>query len=258
MGTLGTDLRQARETAGITRQELSARTKIRPSLLEAMERDDFGQLPAGVLGRGHLRAYAQEVRLDPDRIVQRFRDEYVIDTPPPAHVRQPSPDPDRHRAWPVGLLVGVAVLAAWLFVPQLMNQQTADPDPEAIGTAGELPGTAGETAGPVAVTNPSPADPSSAVTTSARNNLALELRPTATVWVEARADGRRVLYTLAHVGERSVVQARDEIHLRLGDAAAVQYSINGKPGRPFGRPGEVRDVQITRENYATFAEVSRP
>ena len=258
MGTLGTDLRQAREAAGLTTQELSARTKIRPSLLEAMEQDDFGQLPAGVLGRGHLRAYAQEVHLDPDRVVQRFRDEYVIETPPAADVRRPPPpDPEPHRALPVGLLVGVAALAAWLFGPQFLNQQTVERDTDAVGTAGAIPGTAADS-GKVALAAPAPADRSPVATPTATNNLALELSPTATVWVEARADGRRVLYTLARAGERSVVQARDEIHLRIGNAAAVQYSINGKPGRPFGRPGEVLDVQITRENYATFAEDARP
>ena len=259
MGTLGTDLRQAREAAGLTTQELSTRTKIRSSLLEAIERDDFGQLPAGLLGRGRLRAYAHEVHLDPERIVQRFRNEYLIETPPPADVpRLPPPDPDRHRALPVGLLVGVAVLAAWLFGPQFMNQQTADRDPETVGTAGVLPETAGETGGPVALTTRSPADRSSVATASATDTLALELSPTATVWVEARADGRRVLYALIRAGDRSVVQARSEIQLRLGDAAAVQYSINGKPGRSLGRPGEVRNVQITGDNYATFTEGGGP
>jgi hypothetical protein len=148
----------------------------------------------------------------------------------------------------------VAVLAAWLFWPQVVNQQGANPGSEAVGTAGVLSGTDGETAGP----EPSPTNRSSAVTARATDDLVLELSPTATVWVEARADGRRVLYTLVRAGQRPAVQARDEIHLRLGDAAAVEYSLNGKPGRPFGRPGEVRTVRITRENYATFTEGGRP
>jgi len=44
---------------GLSLSEISARTKIRTALLEAIEREDFDRLPSGLLARGLLRAYAR-------------------------------------------------------------------------------------------------------------------------------------------------------------------------------------------------------
>ena len=66
------------------------------------------------------------------------------------------------------------------------------------------------------------------------------------------ADGKRVIYRLLAPGERVKLEARDELAFRVGDAAAFTYSINGVEGKVLGATGEVRDVQITRQNYRTF------
>jgi cytoskeletal protein RodZ len=248
MGSIGSDLRQAREAAGISREELSARTKIRPSILEAMEQDDFRQLPAGLLGRGHLRAYAREVRLNPDRVVQRFTAEWMTEPAPP----KDAPVETGHRRVPVGTVAVIVATAALALFARTLGRESAPGELDAVGTAGS---TVTGTAAPVADAASSPVEKAAAppAATAARP-LSLELTPTDTVWVEARADGQRVLYALVAKGESPVVQANEEIRLRLGDAGALGYSINGKRGRPFGRPGEVRDIRITPENAPTFQE----
>lgn len=83
-GSVGTDLRHAREQACLSLLDLSARTKIRIPLLEAIEREQFERLPAGLLTRGYLRAYAREVGLDPESVVRRYLDEFEPVPLPPA------------------------------------------------------------------------------------------------------------------------------------------------------------------------------
>lgn len=53
-------------------------------------------------------------------------------------------------------------------------------------------------------------------------------------------------------GERATVDARDEILVRVGNAGALAYLINGEPGRQLGRLGEVVTVRITKGNYDTW------
>ena len=65
MATLGADLQHARELAGLSLDDLSARTKIRRHMLESIERNEFSSIPGGLLARGYLRAYAREVGLPP-------------------------------------------------------------------------------------------------------------------------------------------------------------------------------------------------
>ena len=48
--------------------------------LEALERSDLSRLPGGIFTRAFIRAYAEEVGLDPDRTIQDF----IAELPPDA------------------------------------------------------------------------------------------------------------------------------------------------------------------------------
>jgi len=70
--TFGDRLRLQREQKHISLATIAERTKIKLSLLEALERDDASRWPRGIFGRSYLRAYAQAVGLDPDATVREF------------------------------------------------------------------------------------------------------------------------------------------------------------------------------------------
>lgn len=66
--TIGEVLRLARTNQGLTLEELHKKTEIQLDILEAMEADDFDQLPSPFYTRSFLRKYAWAVELD-ERIV---------------------------------------------------------------------------------------------------------------------------------------------------------------------------------------------
>ena len=66
--TIGEVLRLARTNQGLTLEELHKKTEIQLDMLEAMEDDDFDQLPSPFYTRSFLRKYAWAVELD-ERIV---------------------------------------------------------------------------------------------------------------------------------------------------------------------------------------------
>ena len=66
--TIGEVLRLARTNQGLTLEELHKKTEIQLEMLEAMEDDDFDQLPSTFYTRSFLRKYAWAVELD-ERIV---------------------------------------------------------------------------------------------------------------------------------------------------------------------------------------------
>ena len=72
------------------------------------------------------------------------------------------------------------------------------------------------------------------------------------MWITGIADGERVLFRLLEPGERITVDAKDRLSFRVGDAGAFAFTLNGTPGRPVGRNGEVREFTITRENAAAY------
>lgn len=72
MQSVGSRLRDARETRGMSLEDLAQITKISRAHLEAIENDNFLVLPAPVFARGFVRSYGAAVGLDPNELVRQL------------------------------------------------------------------------------------------------------------------------------------------------------------------------------------------
>jgi transcriptional regulator with XRE-family HTH domain len=72
--SFGARLRQRRENQKIALTTIAEQTKIKLSLLEALERDDLSRWPEGIFRRAFVRAYAHAIGLEPDVAVREFLD----------------------------------------------------------------------------------------------------------------------------------------------------------------------------------------
>jgi cytoskeleton protein RodZ len=70
--SVGQMLNEARVARGMTLEDLAQATKLRASILAAMEGDDFSHCGGRVYARGQLRAMAPVLGLDPDDLVDEF------------------------------------------------------------------------------------------------------------------------------------------------------------------------------------------
>jgi transcriptional regulator with XRE-family HTH domain len=70
--TFGARLRRRREEQHIALGAIADQTKIKLSLLEALERDDVSHWPSGIFRRAYIRAYAHAIGLSPDGVVREF------------------------------------------------------------------------------------------------------------------------------------------------------------------------------------------
>lgn len=70
----GQMLRAARTARGLTLDDLAQATKLRASILAAMEEDDFSHCGGLVYARGQLRSIAPVLGLDPEDLVDAFDD----------------------------------------------------------------------------------------------------------------------------------------------------------------------------------------
>jgi len=99
--TFGERLRLHREERQISLARVSEQTKIKLSLLEALERDDLSHWPLGLFGRSYIRSYAQAIGLDPTATLREFVDRHpgateatAVDV---AEVRAVAPDKASRR-----------------------------------------------------------------------------------------------------------------------------------------------------------------
>jgi cytoskeleton protein RodZ len=73
---VGTALKAARERAGMSLGEVADRLKLSIRQLEAIEHDDFQQLPGATFVRGFVRNYARFLRLDPEPLMARLEQHF--------------------------------------------------------------------------------------------------------------------------------------------------------------------------------------
>jgi hypothetical protein len=70
--SLGTRLRTQREHQQVSLSAISAKLKIKLSLLEQLEADRVAHWPKGIFGRAYLRDYARSIGMDPEAVVREF------------------------------------------------------------------------------------------------------------------------------------------------------------------------------------------
>jgi GAF domain-containing protein len=118
--SFGTRLRLQRERQQVALDKIAARTKIKLSLLEALERDDISHWPEGIFRRAYIRAYGQAIGLDPDELVREFLQVYPdsVIMPPQGATPWPEPAPDPLAPPPTGIrrLVTSAITAVPVFL----------------------------------------------------------------------------------------------------------------------------------------------
>lgn len=68
----GSLIREARESAGLSLDDVAQITKIRASILAAMEDDDFSHCGGDVYARGQLRSIANAIGIDPAAVLTSY------------------------------------------------------------------------------------------------------------------------------------------------------------------------------------------
>jgi cytoskeleton protein RodZ len=264
--SIGAQLRTAREARGLSVGTLSQRIRVQPRILSAIEIDDSSAMPPRPFGRGFVRAYAEEVGLDPDRTVRDYFAQFPSTATltagiPNAPTRERSskvlvdPDPEPPSQWSgfgAAILILALVVAAAVF---LNRRGGAASEPNAVGTTGGAASTAAVSeARPPAAEAPAAsaaqAPPSTPVVPD--RPLSLVLTAKGPCWVTADADGKRTTFRTLQSGDTETIKADREIVIRVGDAGAVSWMLNGRQGESFGTAGQVRDLRITPQNVSTI------
>ncbi len=142
--SIGATLAEARHQAGLTVADVSARTFIGESLIQAIEQDQFLRCGGDVYARGHIRAIAAVVATDPEALIGEYDVAHayggpatlddvlrpmspVPASPVPAAPAAPSPVPPGRRRH--GWLVPLAMLGCLVVVVFIAYQLTGTAGP---------------------------------------------------------------------------------------------------------------------------------
>ena len=266
--TLGAYLRRGRERAGLSVEAISARSRIVPRLVEALEGDRQDLLPAPVYVRGFIRVYCEQVGADAEEALRLYDKEAA---PPPSLTVQGPLPPTRPfltvRRWG-RVAVGSTLLAA-LGVTGILLVGRRQPDAVASRRAGgpmtaSRPEALAPPAPPgsfAAVTAPAaPAPPAATPVPAAPTPVppapnapepverVLVMRAIDTTWVRVPPDGARATEETLSPGSVREWRSGGRFHVTLGNAGGVELELDGQVLPALGAPGRVvRDVTVPGE-----------
>jgi cytoskeletal protein RodZ len=246
--SIGVTLAAARHAAGMTVAQLSGRTRIRETVIYAIERDDFSLCGGDFYTRGHVRNIAKTLGLDPDAIVHQYDEEHggvPLPVRAAAVFQAESTIKLRERRspnWSTAMAIALAIVAVF-GVTRVMSGSG-----ETITTAADLKPTTGPTvtATPKPSSHPKAAKPVSDLVT-------LQVKANKPSWLEIRdAKGKHMFRGTMPAGTTTTWKARKEMRVTIGNAGGVDLQVNGKH---VGVPGKVG--QTVHRSFGPEAPGSR-
>jgi hypothetical protein len=231
--SIGEVLATARDDAGESIEDVSRATRIRGELLRRIENDDFAGCGGAVYARGHIRAVATHLGIDPAPLVAAFDKANAVEAPAAREIfeHEVLAMPERTGPnWTAAMAVMAGVLLIVALVSLFNNNGGAGANPE----AGLKPLTSSSPS--AAATPASPAPSGNAIAGQIPGSgvfLRVKMVNTKS-YITVKADGKTAFQGLMTFPSQQDFTAKKTIHLVIGNAAAVQLVVNG---RNLGSPG---------------------
>jgi cytoskeleton protein RodZ len=245
-GLLGNPLRELRERRGMSLDEIAKTTRISKGQLEALEAEDFDDLPAPVFVRGFIRAYCECVGAAPDEALARYRSLLSGHDPPRAPAPRLASAPGRRAIVAAAVLLVVLALA-FAGLRLLVGGGSLEPAGRAARDRAASP--SGSTASPGqrghAVTTPpaggvgerEPRGEASGAQGAGPQRLLV--RTTELTWLKVQMDGETTIQELLPPGVTREWTADRRFVLTVGNAGGIEIELNGLPMPPLGASGTV-------------------
>jgi len=277
MASLGQKLKDERLRQGKQLRTIADELRIGSRYLEAIEAEDWKQLPGGFFNRSFIRQYSAALGFDAAKIEEEFsalvKPEPAVDLELISQAHDPRTRRDEEkklisveplRSGSSGFFDSRTGLAAVAFVvlvagggalslfvdrwkasPEARKQSNADMPAPVV----PAPAAAKESAQPTA-TSPTTDAPARVVPTISEDpngNLTLNIEATEQTWIEVTADGKRIFMGVLEKGDKKLISTLQRAKMVVGNAGGIAVSKGGRDIGPIGPRGQVRTVNITQE-----------
>ena len=237
--SLGSLIAKARKDAGLSLEDLAAKTNIRISVLSEIEKDNFSHCGGETYARGHVRNIASILKVDQKEFIRLYEEEQggevrsmkdlLIEN---SVMRLPAEA--RKVSWKVLVMISVVSLFAVGIAQVVISNVNTNDVVSAVPSA---------SASPTAAESPS-AEPSAQNTFSSGTGVEVVINATrAKSWLFVSDDAGRVLFSgQIPRGAVKVFSSDSQLNLKVGNAGGVDLKVNGKKVEAIGVDGEVVSV----------------
>jgi cytoskeletal protein RodZ len=230
--SIGEILADQRREAGLTIAQVSTQTRIRATVIRAIERDDFTPCGGNFYARGHIKGIARVVGLDPEPLIREYDEEHggAPHAMPAAQALEPSiPVRFRERRSPNwSLAMALALVLVVLY--GVVRVVSDGGESHSVVQPARAPASASQPPSP----SPSPTH-SDSVALAPPTDVTLRIRAKLTTWINVRdTKGKQLFSGLLRRGDVKEWTARKKIRVVVGNGGGVALTVNGKS---LGSPG---------------------
>jgi cytoskeleton protein RodZ len=229
--TVGETLSHARRERALSVEDVAAGTRIRATLVRAIESDDFRLCGGTVYARGHIRSIARVVGVDPEPVIAEFDAAHHVEpaatpvTPEPSDqefVSRFARSERRRPNWTVAAIAALVVICAAALTPVIFGH-SHHPTKQATQTHSTAPRTT-----PTVTDPPESAPPVTVVPQAASGATMLVRTARGETWLSIKTKTGKTLYEgLLAAGQQKVFKSRYALAFVIGDAPAVDVVVNG-------------------------------
>jgi cytoskeletal protein RodZ len=219
--SIGDTLAEARRQAGLTITEVSQQTRIRESIVRAIEQDDFSPCGGHFYARGHIRSIAEVVGVDPVPLIREYDKEHppgsmrasqIFEPETPIRIREP-------RNFHLGRVLAVALLAVIGFGAYHVVSTR--------GTHNSATPTA--TVRPVATAKPKVTTKPVTHKATPKNEAVITLTAISDCWVGFNSPSGQSLYQgTVPAGQTMTWDEKHAVSMVIGNPPGVKLTVNGK------------------------------
>jgi len=229
--SIGETLAEARRQSGLTIAQVGQRTRIRESIIRAIEQDDFSPCGGDFYARGHIRSIAGVVGTDPAPLIREYDNEHPPATMSAADVFEPTTPikiKEPRRRFPIAALV-IVVLLGVIGYGAYRLVDSRHPHSTATSTATVTPAV---TATPKTASSPTAA-PSPTATVPAQPQAVIVLTAAQNCWIGLTdSNGKKIFAGVIQAGHSKTFTEKHKVNLVIGNTPGVKVTVNGKKIKP--------------------------
>ena len=225
--SIGDTLAEARRQSGLTITQVSQQTRIRETIIRAIEQGDFSSCGGDFYARGHIRSIAEVVGVDPVPLIREYDEEHG----PPGTMRaadifEPATPIKIHEPRPFGLgkVLIVVLLAVIGFGAYRLVSTNGSHSPSAQTANNLRPVTTPTTHPTVAPT------PTATPTAAGPPESVIKLTAVQDCWVGLTdtSNGSYVYEGIVPAGTTMTWKEKHPVSMVIGNPPGIKLTVNGK------------------------------
>jgi cytoskeletal protein RodZ len=258
MSSIGSVLKEARTKKTLSLDEVHAKIKIHPRVLQLLEEDKFEKLPSPLFVKSFLKSYAEFLEVDPDELVSIYEKEKKEDPEQLLYIK-PADPAMRTGYRPPQVIAGVCVA---FFLAFILLGQPSKLFQSKLGKATKVTSEKSKKTPAVKTRDETPRKETKETKEMAqepgkkagddlqwlnraslgnfpkidrKTPLSLEIKALEAVWVHVTSDGHVVFQGILKKGSSETWGAKNTIEIWTGNATNMLLNLNksslGSPGK---------------------------